>query len=449
MQENSRSSYWRGASIGMNSRNLNAFVIMLSAIVSIALLYFFGAFDIAAIYTTKSPLRPVDRFADVTFLIWQRYDFSVHGFNVFLSEADFNSKIAYGGHTPFFAMLMWLLNCASNALNIPNKFLNVVFFIVANSAAIGVVGYKQLGNVAVNISFSRVLVLVSLLIGFFTTTVTFVAISKNNFDNPMLWIVPILILLAYDFGTGSFGKKITFSLSILFALISPITAIFFFLPVTLFILLSENSIFNRKIGKSIIFLIISIVFYLANNIWLKFFGFSSSASGWLFRSGLDGSTAYYLNHFQAILYPYYPRAISLIMVPIVWLVGFSIASKYQNPTHKSSGSFNSIEVVAISAPYFIFFSIFPQAVSIHPYLYDSYLILPFFYISYRIFLGSKYDLPIPTLLIIASSLVVVSFNLTRISQNAKCIDCYPEYKTDCDKSIQKVYPGFEPCKFIF
>lgn len=425
----------------------NSFVIMLAGLVSIILLFHFGAYDISITYTTKSDLRPLDRFSDITYIIWKNYSFNVHGFIVFLSESDFHKKIAYGGHTPIFAMIMWVVNQISILLELPNKFINVVIFILANSIVLIIISLKQRSAV---FGFSRrrqSLLLFFLLVCFYTTVAIAVPIAKNNFDNAMVLIFPLVIVLTYSYGTGSF-EKISPILGIFFGFVSPIFAIFYYSSLALYTLIGGNVALKSKSCNPFLMLSICIVLFVANNTWLKYFGYTSASSSWLFRSGLDGSTSYYLNHFQAILAPFYPRPFKLIMFPLVYFLLFLVLSKYSKSISNSFVPFKTSELVAISSIYCISLALFPQAVSVHPYLYDVFLLLPFFYISFVACFDSLCESPGRVIILIAFSILLITSNLSLIAQNAKCVDCYPEYKNECDTSIQKIYPGFQPCKFV-
>lgn len=102
----------------------------------------------------------------------------------------------------------------------------------------------------------------------------------------------------------------------------------------------------------------------------------TSASGLLFRTGLDGSTEYFTGHWQAFLSPYadlrsLERELSIKLVVAATLI--AVAWLHFRLDLRR-------EFVALGAsliPYTAHWIIFPQAVSIHPYLYDLLFLIPF------------------------------------------------------------------------
>jgi hypothetical protein len=105
-------------------------------------------------------------------------------------------------------------------------------------------------------------------------------------------------------------------------------------------------------------------------------GYETVSSPFLFRSGLDGDTRYFHDVAQAVLRPYYgePRTWWTMLFPtfvpvVIWLTwGTRGAGAARRRLARA--------LLLLTAPYWFSVAVFPQAVSIHPYLYDHLLFLP-------------------------------------------------------------------------
>jgi hypothetical protein len=131
---------------------------------------------------------------------------------------------------------------------------------------------------------------------------------------------------------------------------------------------------------------------LKTRTWLILFGFAvfnmvfpfivaklvfgqTSASTFLFRSGLDGSTQYFSSHWQAIFEPVAHRSFEreLSMKLFVCLVLVAIGWRFARDAYPSLATATAVSLI----PYASHWAVFPQAVSIHPYLYDLLFLVPF------------------------------------------------------------------------
>ena len=105
-------------------------------------------------------------------------------------------------------------------------------------------------------------------------------------------------------------------------------------------------------------------------------GYRNVASSVASRSGLDGDTTYFLDAAQALLRPYWgePRTLSTLLVPAFVPLLACLLLTLGSPTAARRGWLASFAF--LFAPYLFTLVLFPQAVSIHPYLYDQLLFLP-------------------------------------------------------------------------
>jgi hypothetical protein len=105
-------------------------------------------------------------------------------------------------------------------------------------------------------------------------------------------------------------------------------------------------------------------------------GYSSAASSFLFRSGLDGDTSYFHDPIQAVFRPYWgaPRAWSDLLFPafVPLLVSAALIFRDRRPRRVRALS----QLMFFFCLYAFSLAVFAQSVSIHPYLYDQLLFLP-------------------------------------------------------------------------
>lgn len=100
----------------------------------------------------------------------------------------------------------------------------------------------------------------------------------------------------------------------------------------------------------------------------------TSASNLLFRTGLDGATDYFTGHWQAFVDPIEPRSIrrALAIKLLVLCALLAIAWwRFRLTFLRETTSLGVALLVYVSH-----WIIFPQAISIHPYLYDMLFLVP-------------------------------------------------------------------------
>lgn len=140
--------------------------------------------------------------------------------------------------------------------------------------------------------------------------------------------------------------------------------------------IARNRVLVRISGAA---LLIGVVVYLVPRVLIAWKGYGASESAFLFRSGLDGDVRYFTGILQAFVRPCsvnccgsrpFGDLIFPAFVPVVacWLWGL----QRQRATRLRLLS----QFVFLSAPYVFSLVLFPQSVSIHPYLYDHLLLVP-------------------------------------------------------------------------
>jgi len=122
-----------------------------------------------------------------------------------------------------------------------------------------------------------------------------------------------------------------------------------------------------------------VIAYAAPWMLIKWKGYSPVSSTFLFRSGLDGDTQYFSNMAQSIIAPC-PRACcwgrtftDLVYPAFVPLVIFgALAARWSGGSQVRLGHV----LLFLCTPYLISAVLFPQSLSIHPYMYDHILLIP-------------------------------------------------------------------------
>lgn len=108
-------------------------------------------------------------------------------------------------------------------------------------------------------------------------------------------------------------------------------------------------------------------------------GFTPEGSSFLFRSSLDGDTRYFANMLQAVVAPCSTARCGggtwqdLLFTAFVPLIAFAILPRGRMASGVSLGRL----LLFLLAPYLSSLLLFPQSISIHPYLYDHSVIIPF------------------------------------------------------------------------
>ena len=122
-----------------------------------------------------------------------------------------------------------------------------------------------------------------------------------------------------------------------------------------------------------------VVSYLAPRILIGLKGYVPVGSSYLLRSGLDGDTRYFSNMVQAVFASCpagccFPRTAGELMWPaFLPLLFAAVASWRRNAEHTLRPGHL---LLFLTTPYWMSLVLFPQSVSIHPYLYDHLLIMP-------------------------------------------------------------------------
>lgn len=371
---------------------------------------------------STSPLT--ERLRDVTFPIWDRYSFAEHGYLVFYSMRDFEGGVAYSNHSSMFLFFLYSLYKLEMIFpKLPMRAMAANFEMLSCVAAILYVAlYERKEKIKLH---QGLLILLGVV--FFLTMPTFwISAAKFNVDNPFHFQFPMLIWVAFRLSKGDVsGVKLWVPLGLL-CVAAPLAA-----PL-LGVYLVVSSIRGDGLSKDVLKLglvtiFVSVIFYMQPVVTSKILGFSSSNSGWRFRSGLDGDVSYFTNVLNSVIDPYFSRPVYLLALPIglllVQLVNMAVESRWCNRVAMTNSGQPRLFYGVIFSQYMIVCLLWPQAVSIHPYLYDYMLLAP---ISvFIIFNLARSEILFRNAQVwIWVMLFFVSFNLQQIAQAKQCSGCY-------------------------
>jgi len=133
---------------------------------------------------------------------------------------------------------------------------------------------------------------------------------------------------------------------------------------------------NRQLVRaSLLAAAVGLLTYALPVLLVKIKGYDTASSSFLFRSGLDGDTKYFQDAVQAVLHPFpQARTLSGVIFPafVPLLIAVACAWRAGGVTRRRLGR----QLVFLLAPYLFSLALFPQSVSIHPYLYDNLFLLP-------------------------------------------------------------------------
>lgn len=368
----------------------------------------------------RTDLLP-ERLRDYTFPIWQQYSFLEHGFLMFLAPGDFQLSKAYSNHSTLYLLFMNMLYKLQ--LIYPSLTMRIVGAFLAMSASLAAIVFVVFSQVKEDFNFKKVILILLGLIYFMTMPTFWISLGKFNVDNPFVFIFPLLILVAYQLSLEVKKGFKFWVLVIFFCAVTPTSSVL----LAIFLLIkSFNAGGMRKdfMLSSIVFALLGSFFYLEPVVFSKILGFTSKNSGWLFRSGLDGDTQYYSNFINSVLHPVFIRPVYILFIPILLLsVQLLYSFNKKESTDLKAAVYHSEFLQILFSVYVLSLLFWPQAISIHPYLYDHLVVAPIaVWIILNFSFSSKYVAHFSFWALLMLFFVV--FNLTQIAQAAHCKACY-------------------------
>ena len=408
----------------MNNKFGYWFIFGVALLFGFIFIYEFGFGQIV----TKYAQFP-ERLKDNTFPTWDAHSFMSHGFLTFLSKESFELKEAYTNHSPFY--LIWNYFLYKVEIWFPILPMRMTSACISMFASLGVITFVLYRKWGAAFRSKLFFLLLLGLLYFLTMPTYWISAGKFNVDNPFHFYWPLVVLVGYQVSENR-PQKFSFWLSILLlCIVAPKGAIIVGLVLVV-------QAFSRQYGHRYLLGAASalVVFGLCLSalpmVVGKLLGFTSKNSGWLFRSGLDGDTRYFSNIFNAVLSPVDPRPSYFLIVPLGLLL-LQIIIKWRVPVVSEvkdqtglSGLFWSV----VLSPYLVTLLLWPQSISVHPYLYDYLLLGPIVLLIITNFLSYRNVSGSPGLFSFWLWLMALAimFNLTQLAQAAHCASCsYPSW----------------------
>jgi hypothetical protein len=178
----------------------------------------------------------------------------------------------------------------------------------------------------------------------------------------------------------------------------------------------------RKFATPMLLAAMSIITFLESVLVAKWLGFTS-LSTWVFRAGLDGDATYFSNALTATLSPHFRRLVFLIVIPTALVFVQWLSQRRHNVLAAVPAVIDWAFPVNLFSFYMFTLLFWPQAVSIHPYLYDSILVGPLVAWAVVNFASRTFSAHAFTLWSLALGFLSM-FNLTAMAQAGRCIDCF-------------------------
>lgn len=126
-------------------------------------------------------------------------------------------------------------------------------------------------------------------------------------------------------------------------------------------------------------ILVGAVTYAAPVLAVKYGGYTAWGHRFLFRSGLDGDTTYFSNMLQAVFAPCpvkccWGRTTTDLLFPTIVPLSVWGAVRWRV---SPSGALRLGHMLGfLATPYLVSVILFPQSVSIHPYMYDNFVLIP-------------------------------------------------------------------------
>jgi hypothetical protein len=319
--------------------------------------------------------------------VWESNPPSEHLFLGWRSQENFDRRIVYANHVHPYLLTMygWIAAAryiagltlwgASNTL--------ILLPILVLIAAFGTLLARS--GLLWDRTNLRGLLTLFLAIGILLTTWRlWVDLVRFNSDNPYPLLAAVLVLV-YALLLPPMRTGAAAAAAAVFVALSPANTPMLLLPaVCLFGQVGRGWRNTLRRNRSLAAvctaaLLVGAIAYLEPRLLILWKGYHPQESSFLFRSGLDGDTTYFTGLLQASLAPCpvnccYGRTLyELLFPPVLPLAIFGpVALRDAQSSQFSVGR----AFLFLTTPYLTSVILFPQSVSVHPYLYDHLLVIP-------------------------------------------------------------------------
>jgi len=401
----------------MLRRVLFAFALLFTSLLGLVLVFQLG-FHSMAVRADASP----ERLRDFTFPVWESVSWLKHGFLTFLTAEAYDKNQAYANHST--AYLLFMRGLFELQQWVPTLTMRMTGATLAMLASLGAVWFAVRREVAVFEDWRRALLVLAGGLYFLTLPGFWIALGKFNVDNGFVFVFPFLLLTSVLLEQrGARGKAFWISAVSLCLVMPMASALFSVFMLGMAVAVHRGD--RRRILASLVLMAVSVLLYLQPVLVAKALGFSNENSTWLFRSGLDGDMRFYGNFIEAVVAPQFNRPWYLVAIPaMLLLLQFAYCHWLLSAASPAPGQPGSARgMLQVFSVYLLMLLLWPQGVSIHPYLYDALLVGPL--VAWVVInFASREAFTRHFVLWIFILAFLIQFNLTKIAQAGLCTDCY-------------------------
>jgi|JI10StandDraft_1071094.scaffolds.fasta_scaffold58913_3 hypothetical protein len=304
-----------------------------------------------------------------TFEAWERLPMSRHLFLAQYEPGEFEQNLAYNSYAYPFLLAQFAIAAPLRAAGLPWDLAhNVLPFAYVGLMAFALFRVtrpqapRTLAGVATLVAAAGLVA---------TTPAAWVSLLRYNRDNFHLPVAILFCALSTLVYRGSSPSPAIWRAGIVIALFCPVYAPAWLLAV---VFLSDSLPSSREVAKRCAAVgVLAAVSFVLPLIACKVGDLAPVGSSYFYRSGLDGSTKYLSSIPQAVLWPIvnrrWPVALPLILMGLA-AIGVSVQGGMEAARRVRR------QVLFCLIPYASKAVLFPQFVSIHPYMADMLLLIP-------------------------------------------------------------------------
>jgi hypothetical protein len=316
----------------------------------------------------NGPLGSFPNRLDVTLDLWLRRPISEHWFMFFLNRNDIEAGIPYSNIPYFYSFFYVSYHSIISAITFgrwpyATTYLMTMFALLVSS-------WYLLRPVIAEFSLARCFLVLALASGMLVTSpyVTGYLLQFNH-DNAFPFNAIAATVLAFAIWRDEGRLTPVVWVSLIYCSISGLLGL-----VTLgCCFVARNKLNLTRVSWCFLFAV-NIVGLLLPMFVAQLFFDQTSASGLLFRTGLDGATDYFTSHWQAFANPIQHRSIERMLGLKLFVLGTLMAIGWWRFQLKFVNETAALGVaLLVYASHWI---VFPQSISIHPYLYDILFLVP-------------------------------------------------------------------------
>jgi hypothetical protein len=322
----------------------------------------------------------------VAFTIWETHPTREHLFLGWQTFESFGARAPYANHVHPFLFLMYAWTGIVRVAG------GVPLFVATNTVPVLYMGVliaavctllhraRVLDRVAPSLRLAAVFTACGVLV---TTARFWNDLLRYSTDNPYPLLAAVLTFVAAGL-IEPMNRVLVSTATIMFVALSPIHTPMILAALTCLFAWRRNASGDRDsaraLARPIAFAAVTgAIVYALPWLLIRWKGYIPHATPFLNRSGLDGETRYFTNMLQAVFSPcptgccWSRPSADLLFPAFVPLVAFVLlrAKRLRHFAVPLTRIF-----LFLLAPYLFSVILFPQSISIHPYMYDHMVIVP-------------------------------------------------------------------------